>query len=333
MALSAMPLWLICVITFGAVLGLALVALTAIGGKSDRVTRQARLDEVHRYRLLGAYSDRAVATERPAEQTALTTQLLAVVDRSLESGDRRERLTGQLERSGMRMRPAEWMATQIVATVGLGLAGAFLLSVFALPIGGLLGWLGCRLVMSRKIAKRAAAFEEQLPDALQLLAGALRSGFALNQALGAVVREGTEPVASELGRAMQEVRLGATLEDALAATAERMDSNDMRLVVMSIRTAREVGGNLAEVLMTTAYTMRERVQLRGQVQVLSAEGRISAKVLIGLPILLSGYLFAFRRAYFAILYTTGPGIAMLVIGIGLLVTGGFWLNRLTKIEV
>jgi tight adherence protein B len=102
---------------------------------------------------------------------------------------------------------------------------------------------------------------------------------------------------------------------------------------MAIRTAREVGGNLAEVLQTTVHTMRERVELHGQVRVLSAEGRFSAKVLVALPILMAVYLLLFKKAYLTPLYTTGTGVALLVGGVLLLIAGVFWLSRLTKIEV
>ena len=139
----------------------------------------------------------------------------------------------------------------------------------------------------------------------------MRAGFTLNQAIGSVAREGTEPTSSEFSRVLAEVRLGSELEDALDRLADRLDSLDMRLVVMAVRTAREVGGNLAEVLQVTSHTMRERVQLHRQVEVLSAEGRLSAKVLIGLPIGLALYMYFFKKDYFELLVTTTAGIVML----------------------
>jgi tight adherence protein B len=168
---------------------------------------------------------------------------------------------------------------------------------------------------------------------LQLVAGALRSGFGLNQSIAAVAREGSEPVASEFARVLQEARLGAELEDALDDLAGRLRSYDMELVVMAIRTAREIGGNLAEVLQTTVTTMRERVQLRAQVRVLSAEGRFSAKILTGMPILMAVYLLLFKKGYLTPMYTTSVGIVIFIIGGVLLVIGSLWLSRLTKIEV
>ena len=197
------------------------------------------------------------------------------------------------------MRPEEWAAIQLLVPVGAARARARSCSA---PIGAgrrrrarLASAAGCSSAV--KTSRRRTAFEAQLPDALQLLAGALRTGFGLNQAIGTVVREGIDPVSTEFGRALQEVRLGANLEDALDGVADRMQSYDMQLVVMAIRTAREVGGNLAEVLQTTVATMRERVQLRGQVRTLTAEGRFSAKVLVALPLLMAGYLLVFKRDY------------------------------------
>ena len=116
----------------------------------------------------------------------------------------------------------------------------------------------------------------QLPDTLQLLAGSLAAGYSLPQAVDTVVRESDGPMAVELNRALVEARLGVPIEDALETVARRMNSVDFAWVVMAIRIQREVGGNLAEVLTNVAATMRERERLRRQVEVLSAEGRLSA---------------------------------------------------------
>jgi tight adherence protein B len=202
-----------------------------------------------------------------------------------------------------------------------------------LILGGAVAWVGIRIFVRLKIGKRRTAFVDQLPDTLQLIAGSLRTGFSLNQALNGIVREGTEPTASEFSRALTEVRLGAELEDALDGVADRMECEDLRWVVIAVRISREVGGNLAEVVGNTVTTMRERAELRGLVRVLSAEGRISAKILIGLPFLLAAFLLLFRRNYLHPLLTTGVGIAMIGAGFVLLGLGSFWLNRLVRIEV
>jgi Flp pilus assembly protein TadB len=331
---GGMPLWLVCAVAFAAILVVALYALLAPVARKQRQSKQARLDEVHRYRMLSVYS--GLDLEAPPEQqaeNAVTARALAIVDKIVRARGHRERLQFELERAGMRIRPEEWAALQLAVTVGAAVVVALLVGLFGVVIGGAAGWLGCRWYVRQKTNKRIAAFEAQLPDALQLLAGALRSGFALNQALGTVVREGLDPVSVELGRALQEVRLGADLETALEDVAARMRSYDMGLVVIAIRTAREVGGNLAEVLHTTMLTMRERVELHGHVRVLTAEGRFSAKVLVGLPLVVAAYLMIFKKGYLHPLYSSAAGIALLAAGVGLLVIGTLWLNRLTKIEV
>jgi tight adherence protein B len=332
-AAPGMPLWLVCGLAFLAFLIVALVLFNPLAG-TGRAAKQARLAEVGRYRILGAVgrAEETVAAA-PAERV-LTARALALLDRVMRARGQRMRLVTKLERTGLRMRPEEWAALQLSAVVGLAATFAFLLSSPAgLVLGGLLGWGACRAFVARKIKRHAAAFEANLPDALALLAGALRSGFTLNQAIGSVVREGTRPTAEEFGRALTEVRLGAELEDALDGLATRLRCYDLSLVVMAIRTSREVGGNLAEVLQITAMTMRERSQLRQQVKVLSAEGRISAKVLIALPLVMAAYLLVFKRGYLNPLVNTGVGIVLFAGGGLLLGIGSFWLSRLVKIEV
>ena len=136
-----------------------------------------------------------------------------------------------------------------------------------------------------------------LPDTLQLMAGSLSAGYSMPQAVDTVVREANPPISTEFNRALVETRLGVDLEDALDGIADRMESVDFAWVVMAIRIQREVGGNLAEVLTTVAATLRERERLRRQVQVLSAEGRLSAWILGGLPIVFALYLLLVRPDY------------------------------------
>jgi tight adherence protein B len=161
----------------------------------------------------------------------------------------------------------------------------------------------------------------------------LKSGFGLPQALDAVARDAAEPVAKEFSRAIAETRIGTDIADTLERVAERMGSDAMRMAVMSIRIQREVGGNLAETLETTAKTLRERESLYRQVRALSAEGRLSAYILIALPFGLFFYMLLINPAYIRLLWTTLPGIAMTVGASVLLVLGIFWMRKVVKIEV
>jgi tight adherence protein B len=332
-----LPLWAVCALAFVAILALTLLALLVPLATRRRREQQERLDEVRRYRVLIAVDDQSRsdgAAGHPApRETTLSTRALALADVALRRYGDRPKLVDRLDRAGLRIRPEEWAVLRVVVPAALAAAGLLVGGPIGLLLGTALGVLACSGFVRVKISRRRIAFETALPDSLELLAGALRTGFGLNQAMQTVVREGIEPVATEFGRTLHEVRLGAELEDALDALAERMSSLDLKLVVMAIRTAREVGGNLAEVLDTAVQTMRERSHLRGQVRTLSAEGRFSAKVLIALPLLMAAYLLVFKRSYLTPLYSTGVGVALLVVGVVLLLVGALWLTRMTKIEV
>ena len=150
------------------------------------------------------------------------------------------------------------------------------------------GWLGgaawlAWMYLGFKQSRRLKAFNAQLAGTLQLMAGSLQAGLSFAQGMDTIVREGAEPVAGEFRRALVETRLGVTIEDALDGIADRMTSDDFRWTVMAIRIQREVGGNLAELMLSVAATLRERDYLRRQVKSLSAEGRFSAYILLALP--------------------------------------------------
>jgi tight adherence protein B len=246
-----------------------------------------------------------------------------------------QRLALRLDLAGITRSPAEW----VVLGCALSLVLAALLTVVTnsllagILIGALVGWLGMRLIVSVRISRRQAAFAEQLPDVLQLVAGALQSGFSLPQALDTVIREGSQPAAGEFSRALAETRIGGELEVAMNKVADRMNSTDLRWTVMAIGIQRQVGGNLVEVLSNTVDTMRERAQMRRQVRALSAEGRLSAYILVALPLLMAGYMFLVRRDYIRALYTTAPGLTMLIGSVVLIVVGSIWMRNIVRLEV
>ncbi|GAA3515568.1 hypothetical protein GCM10022234_08290 [Aeromicrobium panaciterrae] len=303
----------------------------------DRFTSAARLAEASRYRVGAAtLTQRARDGDPTADASAgsaVSQRALTLMDRRLRSAGSRQKVVADLEGAGLRMRPEEWALLQVcVVITAAALLGA-LFGILLVPIGGLLGWAGCRLFLSIRRSRREAKFLEQIPDTLQLIAGSLRAGFSLPQALGTVVREGTEPTSSELSRALTEARLGATLEDSLDGVATRMNCMDLAWVVIGVRISREVGGNLAEIMGTTVTTMRERAELRGTVRVLSAEGRLSAWILSGLPFLVAGFLVVTRPGYFDPMTHSLTGWIMFAAGGLLLAFGIFWLSKLVKIKV
>jgi Flp pilus assembly protein TadB len=246
-----------------------------------------------------------------------------------------QRLSTRLELATVARKPAEWVMLGACGAVVIAAVVSVLIGnvLIGLVVGALVGWLGMRSLLSFLIRKRRTAFAEQLPDLLQIIASSLQSGFSLPQALDAVVRDTGQPAAGEFARALAETRLGADLEDALETIADRMDSDDLRWTVMAIRIQRGIGGNLAEVLTTTVSTIRERGYLRRQVHALSSEGRMSAYVLIALPIVVGCFLFVTRRAYMRPLWTTHVGELMLAGAVVLLVVGTVLMRQMIKIEV
>jgi tight adherence protein B len=242
---------------------------------------------------------------------------------------------GRLEAAGIPMRTPEWLIVQVGAAVGLSLlflllsGGAPVAAAAGLLLGLALPWL---LLMVRQ-GRRESAFLAQLPDTLQMLAGSLQAGYSLPQALDTVVREGQPPMSVEFNRALVENRLGMPVEDALEGIANRMASQDFSWVVMAVRIQRDVGGNLAELLVMVADTLRERERLRRQVRVLSAEGRLSGWILGALPVLFFAYLAVANPKYLSPMWSTPIGIGMIILAAVLLGAGAFWLTRVVKVEV
>jgi tight adherence protein B len=249
--------------------------------------------------------------------------------------DLEQKIHARLEGAGSALKPAEWLLIHgtivlLSGIVGLLLGGGSLLLMF---LGLFAGWLIPRAWLNRRRRKRLKAFNHGLADTLQLMAGSLSAGLSLAQSVDTVVREGNDPIAGEFKRVLVETRLGVTLETALEGVAERMGSKDFEWVVMAIRIQREVGGNLAELLTTVAATLRERDYLRRQVQTLSAEGKLSAYILGGLPPGMLVYMMVVRRDYVMPMFADPLGWAMLGMAGVLLGMSAFLMSKIVKVEV
>ncbi len=280
--------------------------------------------------------ERAASTEPQSRlgDGAVIRTAVELAGRAVESRGLEERLALWLDRAGMRFTPGEWVVVQVTAaTVSAALTFLLAGSVLTALAVAVVVALAVHLTLKVKAQRRAAAFLAAMPDALQLVASGLSSGYSLPQALDAAVRDGEDPVATEFGRALAEARLGVPLESALESVAERMDSRDFSWVVMAVRIQREVGGNLSEVLETLCRTLRDRQALRRQVAALSAEGRLSAYILIGLPILLAMWFSYSRPEYFGLMYTTVWGWGMLAGSAVALTLGALWMQKLVKVEM
>jgi tight adherence protein B len=309
-------------------LGIGAVLAFALNGVASRpASMRGRLSP---FVDTGTARRREQPESRGMRETALGFADDIVKQRGLEQS-----LSRKLEAGGVPLKASEWLILHIGMALLLPLMVLLITNVNPVLtlLSVLAGIFGPLLYLAVKATLRTRTFLAQLPDTLQLISGSLSAGYSLPQAIDAVVRQGSPPISDELRKALVEARLGAPIEDALEDVADRMGSKDFAWVVMAIRVQRQVGGNLAEVLATTAATLRERERLRRQVQVLSAEGRLSAYILFGLPIVFSLYLLAVRPGYLSPLWHDPIGWVLLG-GMAILLTvGGFWLRKVVTVEV
>ncbi|MBR7743906.1 type II secretion system F family protein [Phycicoccus sp. BSK3Z-2] len=332
--LSALNLPLLLVATGVVFLGVFALGV-ALAAPKFQSTRSRRIEAVEAY---GYGTSRAAQRQQQQTSTAaLTEQILHVGDKVVEGRESTTKTMELLVRADLPWRAGEWFLLRLVAAVIVGALGALFLDgwfrLAGLLVGALAGFVVPSVVLRILAARRARKFESILPDILTLVATSLSSGFSLPQALDSVARDAAEPCAKEFSRALAATRIGTDVSDALDQMAERMDSSNMRWTTLAIRIQREVGGNLAETLRTTAATLREREGLRRHVRALSAEGRLSAYILIALPIGLFFYMLWVNFEYVSLLWTTFLGIGMVGIGLVMLVIGIIWMRKVVEIEV
>lgn len=180
--------------------------------------------------------------------------------------------------------------------------------------------------------QRIKKFNEQLPDTLQLIEGALKAGYSLNQSLTMVISESKPPISEEFKITASEIRMGLSEKVALENMAKRINSELFNWVILAINIQREVGGNLAEIMDIIANTIREKERVLRQIKGLVAEGKLSAYVLIGLPIIMTIALSIMNRAYINVLFTTTIGFILIIIAVLLMIIGIVWILRIVKID-
>ena len=298
-----------------AALALALAYLTSPAARVRRLAKEFGVNGRHSGSL-SRVSDRAVGS----------------IDRAITRSSHRNTIEAQLIRAGLSIGAAEGvtavLAVAVVAFLLCLLWQGFLFGIAVAVAVILMAFLAVQVLA----AKRAHSFAMQLDTTLQLMTSSLRSGYGVAQAVDAVAREAMSPTGEEFRRAVRETRIGRDLPGALRDVAVRMDSEDFGWVVDAIEINREVGGSLAEVLENVSHTLRDRSRLRRQVAALSAEGKLSAIVLVALPILLFFYIRVSNPDYLKPLLNTGTGQLLIVGGLGMLGIGSFWLSRIVKIR-
>ncbi len=243
------------------------------------------------------------------------------------------RLQSRIDKAGVPLKASEFallvaLSLPIAILIGHAVAGP-VGAASSIPIAASLPFV---LLVHLKNS-REKKLNEQLPDVLSLISGALKAGYSFMQAVDITVKETFPPISVEFRRVLTETRLGLPVETALENMASRVESESFDWAVMAIKTQREAGGNLSEILQTVADTIRERDRISRHVKVLTAEGRLSAVVLCALPFCIGALLWIVNPSYLSLLFNHPIGLAMTGISALLLAAGWIWLKKIVTIEV
>jgi tight adherence protein B len=270
-----------------------------------------------------------------AEESTLSvaaTRITALIERVLRRRNM-EAHVAVLERAGVNMRLQDVVLLVIAASLAAGALGAVLVGPVIGMLFALVTPVLARVFFNLKASRRQSTFADQLDDSLQLIAASLRAGHSLLQALASVAREAEEPTREEFARVINETRVGRPLAQSLEETAARMASQDFVWVTQAIAINREVGGNLADVLDGVGHTIRERNQIRRQVRALSAEGKLSAYVLMALPVGITAFLGFTNPTYISAFVESFIGYVLIGVCVVQFTIGGLWMRKVVSLEV
>lgn len=279
------------------------------------------------------FGERDVPVEAITEKSALIESTVGLAGRMVTSFDTKGSLAASLERAQIPMRPGEYVVFSLCAAIVLGALVVAVTEQWVLSVLGVGGAVLAAVATPRfLIARRRKAFEEQLPDALTLIAGSLSAGHTFLRSIQMMCEESEPPLSEEFRRVVNETQLGDPLVDALERMARRLDIKDLLWVVQAIRIQQTVGGKLADLLHTLADFIRAREEIRREVRVLTAEGRISAWILGGLPVLLLLAVQTVSPEYMAPMFE-GWGVAVLGATAASVTLGVAIILRMVRIDV
>ena len=240
-----------------------------------------------------------------------------------------------LARASLKLTVGEYIILVIASVLGTGLLFFLIMhqSLILTLAGLVVGFFLPRFYLKMRQGRRLKAFNNQLGDALNLLANGLHSGYSLLQAMDAVAREMPPPMSEEFQRVVREVGLGISVERAMNNMLRRIPSDDLDLMITAINVQHEVGGNLAQILETISHTIRERVRIKGEIAVLTAQGRISGYIVSFLPIGLGLLLFILNPKYITPMFQEPCGIIMIAVGAIMMGLGFVAIRKIVNIEV
>src|SRR6202140_287762 len=242
-------------------------------------------------------------------------------------------VAGQLMRADLKLRTAEFFMIQIGSAVLVGLIVFIRFHSIFGWVAAILGYLIPSFYVKYRINKRLKAFNNQLGDTLPLLSNAIKAGYSFAQATATAAKNGVPPISDEFGRAVREMNLGGSPDESLQNITKRIASADFDLVATAYSIHRTVGGNLAEILDNIAYTIRERVRIKGEIATLTAQARASGTLITFLPIVLAAFMYFVTPTYFRPMFQSFVGWILIVIGGFMIFVGNLIIRRVVAIEV
>lgn len=283
---------------------------------------------------LGRYLEEDKDNQITDDETSFLTEW---VNRRVEKSPRGDKVKRALARADLKFKVAEYFALVVMSVVLSSFVAGFLggRNIISFGIGAVLGVLAPGMYVKSQQKKRLSSFNDQLPDMINLMVNGLRAGYSTMQAMEAISKELPPPISDEFRRVVQEMQLGIPMGRALDNLLRRIPSDDLDFMITAINVQREVGGNLAEILDTISFTIRERIRIKGEIQVLTSQVRTSAKILSLLPILLATYLWFVNNEYMKGLFEMGNTCGFGAIGAALFLIsiGYFIMMRIADIEV
>ncbi len=311
---------------FGA--GVALIA----GGRSEVDERMER--------YVGGTAEAVTVDERPS---ASRTKVSDRIDKAIGERGFTRGIKARIAKSDVKLRVSEYIALRLLFAGAAGFLSYLIFDNILVVgiVGAIVGSFIPTIYLNYSARRRLRAFEDQLGQTLNLWVNALRSGYSVLQSMEAIATELPPPVSVEFERVVQEVRLGLSVPQALNNMERRVPSEDLDLVITAVNIQREVGGNLAEVLDTISFTIRERVRIKGEIRTLTAQGRLSGWIISLLPIALAFILLAINAQYMSQLWIredpmVGPipcGWIVIAVGLIMMAIGIYAIQRIVDIEV
>ena len=316
--------------------GIVIIVLLIIGVIVSISSERSLVEE-----RLGRFLDDDQKADGSAGDEASRSIVTEWMNRRVASSSRGDRIARELARADLKFKVVEYYALVFISTVAVA-AIAYVIQPFiaSLVIGGVVGFFIPRFYVKRQQTVRLNKFNDQLADMLNLVVNGLRAGYSTMQALEAVSRELPAPISDEFRRVVQEMQIGIGMEKALENLLRRIPSEDLDFVVTAMNVQREVGGNLAEILDTISFTIRERVRIKGEIRIMTAQVRTSGAVLSLIPVFLGIALWFISPEYIGTFFAETPstpqplcgGVAVGTI-VGMIIAGYFVMQKIADIEV